>query len=229
MVVASRWVIRKNFIADFIKGAGNRTSYGGYAKGGGHQNLFENNIIFCEYLLRSPGAITIGLSLGGGGTGPQYCRDRRCITEQDDSIIRGNLIASCSDDGIYVNKAAMSRLTHNTLIDTGGISVRYPTSSVEIDGNLVDGKIRSRDEAVIRATDNLDTSTMRLFVGSHPVRDLFPRAEHLDFTGKIPLRAKINDLGGPDLCAAKTAKSDSTALPAQHAYGAFIDFAACLR
>ena len=65
LVAASNWLVRKNLITDFFKGEGNRTSYGGYAKGGGSNNVFENNIVLCEYRVRNPGAITVGLSLGG--------------------------------------------------------------------------------------------------------------------------------------------------------------------
>ena len=222
LVVASNWIIRKNLITDFFKGEGNRTSYGGFAKGGGSNNLFENNIVLCEYRVHSPGAITVGLSLGGGGTGAQYCRDKRCVTEQDRSTIRGNLIAACSDEGIYINKGAMSKVIHNTLIDTAGISVRFPSSSADVEGNLIDGKIRRRDDATLRTTDNIETSLSRLFVGSHPVRDLFDIVDSASFQKVLPRRS-VGPAGPsvPDLCGAPPGGS--------HAYGAFDRFADCVR
>lgn len=221
LVAASRWTIRKNLLADFFKGQADQISYGAFAKGGGSQNLFENNIVLCEYQLH-PAGQRVGLSLGGGGTGAAYCRDKRCITEQSDSTIRGNLIASCSDDGIYLNAAATSTILHNTLIDTGGISVRYPQSSADIEGNLVDGKIRMRNEALLRMKDNLDTSMTRLYLGSHPVRDLFSGAAAGTFGGQIPRRAAGTPASGaPDLCG--------TPSSGPHAYGAFDRFADCLR
>ena len=229
LVVASKWIIRKNLITDFFKGGGNRTSYGGFAKGGGHQNLFENNIVLCEFRLHSPGAISVGLSLGGGGTGAMYCRDRKCVTEQEDSTIRGNLIASCSDDGIYINKGARSKIMHNTLIDTGGISARFPATSADVEGNLVDGKIRSRDDAILRAEDNIDTSIVRISLGSHPVRELFKGAELLDFSGSVPSRKATQAQATPDLCeiAKSGAREDATATV--QSYGAFADFGLCRR
>lgn len=222
IVVASNWTIRKNLITDFFKGEGNRTSYGGFAKGGGRNNLFENNIVLCENRVHDPGAISVGLSLGGGGTSSEYCRDKRCATEQENSVIRGNLIASCSDEGIYLNKAAGSKVLHNTLIDTAGISVRFPASSADVEGNLVDGKIRVRDNAALRATDNTDTSITRLLVGSHPVRELFDIVDTRSFAKHIPRRLPNNPINtAPDLCG--------TAHDVTPAYGAFDRFSECLR
>lgn len=228
LVVASRWVVRKNLITDFFKGGGNRTSYGGFAKGGGNHNLFENNLVICEYRVRSPGALSVGLSLGGGGTGAEFCRDRRCVIEQENSVIRGNLIASCSDDGIYLNKAAASKITHNTLIDTGGISVRFPSTSADIEGNLVDGKIRIRDGAVLRENDNMDTSIARLFIGSHPIRALFRGADSLDLTGRVPHRRRPFSDTPPDLCGSLSANTRNVMNTDTPPYGAFSDFSACL-
>lgn len=222
IVAASHWIVRKNFISDFFKGDGNRTSYGGFAKGGGSDNLFENNIVLCEDKLRNPGAITVGLSLGGGGTGAPYCRDKKCVTEQEGSTIRGNLIASCSNEGIYINKAAMSKVSHNTIIDTAGVSVRFPSSGADVEGNLVDGRIYVRDDAILRATDNMETSNVRLYLGSHPVRNFFDVTRDTSFTVVLPRRsgAKAN-VPVADLCG--------TVASGPHAYGAFDRFADCLR
>ena len=218
LVVASHWTIRKNLITDFIKGAGNRISYGAFAKGGGSDTVFENNIILCEHLLRTTGVQTVGLSLGGGGTGAQFCLDRRCDSEQDRGSIRGNLIASCSDSGIYLNKASNSNIVHNTLLDTGGIAVRFASSSALVEGNLVDGQIRSSEGATMRMVDNIDTSTLRLFLGSHPVMNLFD-AQGLTVAGKdLPRRAAAG-ADVPDLCGAATGTS--------RVYGAFENFAGC--
>lgn len=180
LVAASRWSIHDNYLGDFIKGGGDRISYGGFAKGAGRENVFERNVVLCEnHLSGQPGA-RVGLSLGGGGTGLPFCRDKRCITEQDASRLTANLIAACSDDGIYVNRAATSVVTHNTLIDTGGISVRFVESSADVQGNLVDGMIRARDGGILRAADNVDTSALRLYLGMHPVRDYFRNIGDLD-------------------------------------------------
>lgn len=219
LVAASGWIIRKNIISDFFKGEGNRVSYGAFVKGGGRNNLMENNMVLCEYHLKDPGGQQVGLSLGGGGTGREVCRDKRCVTEQDEGTIRANLIASCSDVGIYVNRSATSQIIHNTLLDTGGISVRFAESSADVEGNLVDGAIHKRDNAILRESDNMTTSMARLYLGSHPVRALLePGVSHM-LSGVPPRReARVRV---PDLCG--------TGGHGVRAYGAFDNFADCLR
>lgn len=222
LVTASHWVIRRNLISDFIKGNGDRISYGAFVKGAGSNNLMEENVVLCEDRLRGAPGQRVGLSLGGGGTGKSYCRDGgKCITEQNDSTLRANLVASCSDDGIYLNAAARSRLLHNTLVDTGGITVRFATSSAEIDGNLVDGIIRSRDDGIVHLGDNLHSSAAWLYVGSHPQRALFRDPLNFDFRWREPAGRRTTDGEPvPDLCG--------PARIARPRYGAFDDFASCL-
>jgi hypothetical protein len=226
LVAASRWVIRGNRISDFIKGEGNQISYGAFAKGAGEANRFEGNLVICEHLLRGHPGSRVGLSLGGGGTDPGVCRDKRCITEQSGGVIAANLIAACSDSGIYLNKAAASVIRHNTLLDTGPLDVRFPESSADLEGNLVDSAVRSRDGGVLRETDNRQTGMARLYTGQHPVRDLFADAPAFDlrWRGAVP-RASSGQASGqagvPDLCGGPR--------PAQPALGASEDYTRCLR
>lgn len=217
LVGASRWAIRANVIKDFVKLDGNGVSYGGFAKGAGSQNVFERNLVWCEDKLKSRPGQRIGLSLGGGGTGAQWCRDHKCITEQQGGMIRANLIVSCSDVGIYLNSAADSHIDDNTLIDTSGIDVRFATSSARLDGNLIDGAIRERDGGLAHLQDNRTTPLWQIYVGHHPVRDLFRAPLEGDFAwrGNVPQRSSVRK--GIDLCDAKPVT----------AYGAFEDFASC--
>lgn len=225
LVAGSRWAIRGNLISDFIKQGGDDISYGAFAKGAGAANLFERNVVLCEHKLRGYSGQRIGLSLGGGGTGLPYCRDQRCITEQDGGIIQSNLIASCSDEGIYLNRAATSKVLHNTLIDTAGVMVRYPESSAQVEGNIIDGRVRADRGGIIHGGDNLEAGVNRLFMGSHPQRALFRDALGLDlaWAGEAPRRASGAEpsQASTDLCG--------KARPAQPAYGAVENFAACLK
>lgn len=221
IVGASDWIIRGNLISDFVKGDGNLVSYGAFAKGAGRGNRFERNIVLCERALRGAPGQRVGLSLGGGGTGSMYCRDRRCLTEQDGGSIESNLIAFCSDDGIYLNRAAASRVAHNTLIDTAGITVRFAVSSADIEGNLLDSIIRSRDDGVMRATDNVTSAMLRNYVGWHAVRGLFVQPATLDLAWRTaPLRRVAGTVPATGLCG------ELRHAPA--AYGAFEDFSGCL-
>jgi hypothetical protein len=223
LVAASEWAMRRNLISDFIKTEGDMTSYGAFAKGAGSHNLFEQNIVWCERHLQGLPGRRVGLSFGGGGTGTPYCRDGRCITEQQGGIIRSNLIAACSDVGIYLNSAAQSAVLHNTVIDTAGIEVRFPTSSADFDGNLVDGAIFARNGGVLRLQDNRTAPIAYSYLGYHPVRSLFTAPAALDLGWKsassIPRVATTPAFAS--LCQA------ARAVPS--AYGAFDDFSPCAR
>lgn len=223
MVAVSGWTVRRNVIRDFIKGGGDQVSYGAYAKGAGTHNLFEQNVVLCESKLHGLPGARVGLSLGGGGSGAPFCRDRRCITEQEDSTLRANLIASCSDAGIYLNSAARSTVSDNTLLDTAGIDVRFAASSARLDGNLVDGAIRSRNDGVIYMGQNQATPTGALYLGWHPVRHLFARVDTLalGWAGAPPRRSGAAGDVRSDLCGVQRA--------APAALGAFERFDACLR
>ena len=220
LVGASDWTVRANVIRDFVKGSGDRISYGAFAKGGAARTVFERNVVLCEEkLLGEPGQ-RIGLSFGGGGTGKRYCRDRQCITEHDEGIMRANLVAGCSDVGMYLNSAAGARIVDNTLLDTAGIQVRFATSSATLDGNLVDGPIRGDAGGVVRLGENLVTPIWQLYLGRHPQRALFGDVASLDlrWRGEVPRRAAAQ--AESDLCGRTRG--------AQAAYGAFEDFAQCL-
>ncbi len=219
LVAASNWTVRNNLIADFIKLEGDRISYGAFAKGGGMENRFERNIVVCEDRLRNYPGQRVGLSLGGGGTSKEACRDRRCITEQQRGVLSTNLIASCSDDGIYVNRAAESKVKDNTLIDTGPISVRFAESSADLEGNLVDSAIHARDDALVRLFDNRQTRMDQLYMGRHPVRDLFADARTLDLRWKDAPPRRESTADPIELCA--------SGRKAKAAYGAFDDYAKC--
>jgi nitrous oxidase accessory protein NosD len=222
LVAASGWRIEHNLIADFVKDGGNFTSYGAFAKGGGSDNRFERNVVLCEYRLRGAAGRRIGLSFGGGGTGASVCRDGRCVVEHERGRMVANLIASCSDDGIYVNRAAQTELRHNTLIDTAGINVRFADSSAQVEGNLLDAPIAARDGAIVRARDNASTTLLASYLGLSDVRARFADALALElsWSGRPPRRASAPaEAGGTDLCGASRA--------APPTYGAFEDIGRC--
>lgn len=222
MVGVNGWTIRRNLISDFVKRGGDQISYGAFAKGAGAQNVFEQNVVVCEARLRGLGLSgqRVGLSLGGGGSGKEYCRDRKCITEQDQGVIRSNLVASCSDAGIYLNSAARSRVEHNTLLDTAGIEARFAETSADVEGNLIDGQIVARQGAVLRLSENLETAVAGLYAGHHPVRRLFIDGSAAGLAWRAaPPRRTTPAPSLPDLCAG--------ARPILASLGAFEDFANC--
>lgn len=220
LVAANDWLIEANLIADFVKDGGDFTSYGAFAKGGGSGNRFERNAVLCEHRLRGVAGRRIGLSFGGGGTGASVCRDGRCVVEHDNGTMESNLIAACSDNGIYVNRGARSRLVHNTLIDTAGINVRYVESAAHAEGNLSDGPIRARDGASLQDIDNRATSLVWRYLGISSERAQFVDATTLDlqWRGTAPRRADAGTLA-PDICGKPRS--------ANAVYGAFEEIGRC--
>lgn len=170
LVGGSGWRVRGNVISNFVKGAGNGVSYGAFMKGGGSSGVFERNLVVCTTSDISQPGTRVGLSFGGGGTGPAYCRDQRCVAEFTGGVAQDNIIAHCNDSGLDVNTSVQTVLRHNTLINTAGIQLRGEPSSAEVSGNLLDGAVRARPGSALDARDNLLADT----------RDWFRDADRLD-------------------------------------------------
>ena len=154
VVGGQRWVIRGNTIYDFAKGQGNQISYAAFLKGNSADGLFERNLVICERF--HTGGVRLGLSFGGGGSGPDpICEQGTCTPEHRNGIMRNNVIANCpADVGIYLNEAQDVRILHNTLYDNTGIDVRFDASVAELRYNVLSGRIRERDGGTANATDN---------------------------------------------------------------------------
>ena len=152
------WIVRANIIRDFWKGSGDNVSYATFMKSGGKNGLYERNLVMCAR--DTTGGTRIGLSFGGGGTAPQFCypgfdASKPCSVEHDGGTMRNNIIANCTDVGIYLNRAKNTKLLHNTLIGTNGVDFRFDTTTGEAHGNVLTGKIRVRDGGVFTGSDNL--------------------------------------------------------------------------
>jgi len=153
------WVVRGNFLHDWHKDGGDAVSYGAFMKSGGNDGLFERNLVACSFDVAT-GGTRIGLSFGGGGTGAQYCAPAfdpnvPCDVEHSGGVLRNNLIIDCSDVGIYLNRAADTRVLFNTLVGTAGVDFRFETTTGEADGNVLEGGIRERDGGTFTPGNNL--------------------------------------------------------------------------
>ena len=142
IVGGKRWVVSHNYIHDFEKAQGNNISYAAFLKGNSSGGIFSHNLVVCEQLHQ--GGTRLGLSFGGGGTGTQFCEEGTCATEHRNGIMVNNIIANCTDVGIYINKGANIEILNNTLFNTAGIDVRFDTSTATVRNNLLDGRIRER-------------------------------------------------------------------------------------
>jgi hypothetical protein len=219
LVGANGWVIEDTLIADFVKLSGNTVSYGAFAKGDARGTVFNRDVVLCEWRLRGEHGQTIGLSFGGGGTGNDTRRDGgRSGYEHADGVMQNNLIAFCSDDGIYLNHAANSVLRHNTLLGTSGIDVRFVESTARIEANLLDGPIRARDDGLFWGGGNEADTLLGMFMGREAARGAFANPARLDLRwSRIPALANPGD--GTDLCGVAWAEPSPV--------GAFQDFRAC--
>lgn len=144
------WVVRGNYVHDFHRASGGVT-YGVFLKSGGKNGLVERNLVLCTKD-ETATSTTIGLSFGGGGTGNAFCAPAfdpnvACVVEHENGTMRNNIVAKCSDVGIYLNRAKSSHILHNTLVGTAGIDFRFDTTSGEARGNVLAGQIRARDGA----------------------------------------------------------------------------------
>lgn len=160
VVGGNDWLIENNFIADFaLQQHGKFTvTYGAFLKGGGERGIINNNVVNCAWKIphQSFLDIRIGLSLGGGGTGGAFYQNVGGSFEHSGGIIENNLIINCSNDvGIYLNKAAKSKVNNNILLNTLGIDIRYNSSSATLEKNQYQGRIKARDGAWIRKINNI--------------------------------------------------------------------------
>lgn len=158
------WIVRDNIVHDAFKDGGDGVSYGVFMKSGGSRGLIENNLVICARDIPT-GGTRIGLSFGGGGTGNPYCAPAfdasvPCAIEHTDGVMQNNIIANCSDVGIYLNKAKNTSVIYNTLVATSGIDFRFSTTTGQARGNVLEGKIRARDGGTFKDGGNVILNTI---------------------------------------------------------------------
>lgn len=216
-----RWIVRDNYIHDFTKGGGDNVSYGAFMKSGGQDGIFERNLVVCSTTGDQAG-VRIGLSFGGGGTGAQFCApaydpDVFCAVEHTNGILRNNIIATCTDVGIYLNRATNTQVLFNTLIGTQGVDFRFETTTGSAHGNLMGGSIRDRDGGTHTEGSNTVDVPSESFVGWY--QD--PAHGDLSITGDISPIAKAagNRAVLDDYCVRERPAGDFTMGALEHTLG----------
>jgi hypothetical protein len=196
VVGGQRWRVEANRIADFQKDGGDGVSYAAFLKGHSKDGVFARNLVVCSE--RFAGGTRVGLSLGGGGTSDgTFCEDGTCTPEHERGLLVNNLIARCEDVGIYLNKAAGTRVLANTLYATAGIDVRFEASDAELDGNLLDARIRERDGGRATLGTNLAETDLSLLFADPDALD-FTRRDGGTFVDRATARPDVTD----DYCGA---------------------------
>ncbi len=217
------WVIRKNVLHDATKEGGNSVSYLAFFKSGGKRGVMEQNLVLCERDY-DPGSRTqIGLSLGGGLTGVQFCNPEFvangiCNIEHDEGVIRNNIIANCSDVGIYISRGRNSKVLYNTLIDTVGVDYRYPTASGEAYGNVLTGVIRTREGAMMPTeVGNLENVNLGMFEAIYmdPLAGDLTAIGNTSLLGTGPAHPQLTN----DYCGRTRPVSDLTRGALEHSLG----------
>lgn len=177
---ANHWQVSDNFFYDIQKSSGDKVSYIAFFKGGSTHGVFERNLAMCSANLAQQ-YITVGLSLGGGGSLRQHRRDKAEF-EHKAGVIRNNIIMHCASDvGIYLNRAKDSIVKNNTLYNTQGVDVRYSESSALVESNIISGRIKSRDGANIVEQHNLVLSR-NFFTNADRLSEYFTAPDIGDFT-----------------------------------------------
>ena len=143
------WLIANNFIADFARKYGRKSSYtyGAFLKGDSKHGVFESNFIACEWQVPHFSALDlrIGLSFGGGGTGDQFCGSGLCEQEHAGGKMTDNLIVNCSQTAsIFINDSRDIDITNNVLLGSAGIELSK-SEGISIMGNSLNGKVRKRN------------------------------------------------------------------------------------
>jgi parallel beta-helix repeat protein len=215
------WIVRGNYLHDAQKLGGDNVSYAAFLKSGGKRGLFERNLVLCSR--ETTGGTRIGLSLGGGGTAPQFCAPAYdagtpCNVEHDGGTIRNNIIASCSDVGIYLNRAKDTKVLYNTLVSTGGIDFRFATTTGDAIGNLMSGAIRERDGGSVTQTGNMSGVAVSLFLSWYmaPAEgDLRVKGDVASLVGAGPANANVTN----DYCAATRPSGMLTVGAIEHSLG----------
>jgi hypothetical protein len=169
---AGGWQIVDNRLQGFVKAGGNRTSYAMCIKGAAPHVRVERNLVVCTPQRISQAGLRVGISLGCGESTGLFCRDGRCDIETSDGMVVNNIIAHCNDFGVDLNRARDAQVVHNTLINTGGIDARHERTRAAAVGNLIEGRLRERDGAVLRRHDNTLVGSLDVLLKAPDALDL---------------------------------------------------------
>ena len=173
LVGASGWQLLDNRVEGFVKDGGDGVSYGMFMKGAGRGGRIERNVVVCTPTQVRQAGLRLGISIGDGGTGAPYCRDKRCDTEHEAARVANNVVAHCNDAGIDIAKGRAAEVLHNTLINTQGVLLRNPPADARVLHNLMDSAVRQRRGTALTADiDNRRTGNLASWLAAPDALDL---------------------------------------------------------
>lgn len=172
LVGANGWQVLDNIVERMVKDGGDRIAYGLCIKGAGSGARIERNLVVCTPERLSQPGLRVGISLGCGATGQRFCRDGRCEAELIDSVVANNVVAHCNDFGIDLHRVRGVQVAHNTLVNTEGIDARHASTRAVAIGNLIEGRMRTRDGAALEAHDNVQIGSLDVMLNAPHALDL---------------------------------------------------------
>ncbi len=204
LVGASGWQLLDNQVQGFVKDGGDGVSYGMFMKGGGERGRIERNVVVCTPNAVAQPGLRIGISIGDGGTGAPYCRDKRCDTEHGQALVANNVVAHCNDAGIDISKGRAAQVLHNTLVNTQGVLLRNPPTDARVSFNLLDNAVRARTGTLLNEEqENRQAGSLSRWLADADALDLrwrdapapvaTPAEVPLDFCGRR--RAALSEPG----------------------------------
>jgi hypothetical protein len=216
LVGASGWQILDSHVEGFVKEGSDSVAYGMFMKGGGSGGRIERNVVVCTPAAVGRPGLRLGISIGNGGTGAEFCRDRRCVAEHDRALVANNVVAHCNDAGIDIATSRAVQVLHNTLVNTQGILVRNPPADARVVNNLLDSAVRARRGTTLSAdTGNRRTGDLGAWLADADALDLRWREapEPVAAAAEVPLdfcgrrRAGLSEPGAAAAAACATGRS----------------------
>lgn len=167
LVGAHHWKVQDNLVTSFAKRGGHGVAYGLFMKGASEGGRIERNLVICSPDGMSEPGERVGISFGGGRTGPESCRTDACRdVEHRNGLAANNIVAHCNDSGMDINHASQIALAHNTLINTAGFSIRGGSTQVRLLGNLYEGSISAIESDPPISEWNLIANPSALFMNA---------------------------------------------------------------
>ncbi len=184
------WRIARNYVHDFARDA---VHYGIFVKGGARDAVIERNLVVGAKNRPHGSGAEVGISFGGGGTGPQFCAANNmgaqfCTCETFGGVARNNLVYDVNDSALHTKVACGSVFINNTVYASSpGLQVQIAGGMpVELRRNVLSGGV----SGPATATDNL------LNVSTATFNTLYRMPASFDFAaGTSP--AAIRNVGTP--------------------------------
>jgi Right handed beta helix region len=194
VVGGKRWRIAGNYVHDYARDG---VHYGIFLKGGTSDGVIERNLVIGAKTLAHGSGAEVGISFGGGGTGPQFCATGNagasfCTCEDFNGVARNNLVVDVNDSALHSKVACGSQFLHNTVVGSSpGLQVQIVSTgaAVEAHNNVFSGGI----SGTAIASNNLLNATVTQLYANVAALDFSEGPSPGPIKDKGPVLAKVSD------------------------------------